>query len=50
MVDLREHEIKTLSTLAELGGKTSAGELIKQSGLPDAAVMRSALTLRKSVV
>ena len=47
MVDLREHEIKTLSILSELGGKASAGELIKQSGLPDAAVMRSALTLKE---
>jgi phenylalanyl-tRNA synthetase alpha chain len=47
MVDLREHEIKTLSTLAELGGKASGDELIKQSGMPDAAVMRSALTLKE---
>ena len=47
MVDLREHETKTLSTLAKLGGKASADELIKQSGLPDAAVMRAALTLKE---
>ncbi len=46
MVDLREHEQKTLSTLAKLGGKTSAENLISQSGLSDAAVMRSALTLQ----
>jgi phenylalanyl-tRNA synthetase alpha chain len=46
MVDLREHEQKTLSTLAKLGGKTSAEQLINQSGLSDAAVMRAALTLR----
>jgi len=47
MVELREHETKTLSTLASLGGKASADELIKQSGLPDAAVMRAALTLKE---
>jgi phenylalanyl-tRNA synthetase alpha chain len=47
VVDLREHEIKTLSTLAKLGGKASADELIKQSDLPDAAVMRAALTLKE---
>jgi phenylalanyl-tRNA synthetase alpha chain len=47
MVDLRENEIKTLSTLAKLGGKASADNLIKQSGLPDAAVMRAALTLKE---
>lgn len=46
MVDLREHEQKTLSTLAKLGGKASAEQLISQSGLSDAAVMRAALTLQ----
>ena len=47
VVDLREHEIKTLSSLAKLGGKAYGDDLIKQSGLPDAAVMRAALTLKE---
>jgi phenylalanyl-tRNA synthetase alpha chain len=46
MVDLREHEQKTLSTLAKLGGRASAERLISQSGLSDAAVMRATLTLQ----
>jgi phenylalanyl-tRNA synthetase alpha chain len=46
MVDLREREQKTLLTLAKLGGKTSAEQLISQTGLSDAAVMRAALTLQ----
>ena len=46
MVDLREHEQKTLSTLAKLGGRASVEQLICQSGLSDSAVMRAALTLQ----
>jgi phenylalanyl-tRNA synthetase alpha chain len=46
MVDLREHEQKTLSTLAKLSGRASAEQLIIQSGLSDSAVMRAALTLQ----
>lgn len=46
MVDLREHELRTIQTLAKLGGKASAEQLIGKSGLPDAAVMRAALTLQ----
>jgi phenylalanyl-tRNA synthetase alpha chain len=46
MVDLREHEQKTLSTLAKLSGRASTEQLISQSGLSDSAVMRAALTLR----
>jgi len=47
MVELREHERKTLSTLAKLGGKASTEQLIAESKLPDAAVMRAALTLQE---
>jgi phenylalanyl-tRNA synthetase alpha chain len=47
MVDLREHEQKTLSTLAKLSGRASAEQLISQSGLSDSAVMRAALTLEE---
>jgi phenylalanyl-tRNA synthetase alpha chain len=46
MVDLREHEQKTISTLVKLGGRASPEQLISQSGLSDAAVMRAALTLQ----
>jgi phenylalanyl-tRNA synthetase alpha chain len=48
MVDLREHELKTLATLAELGGRASVEQLISQSRLTDAAVMRAALTLKEN--
>ncbi|MDH5483199.1 MAG: phenylalanine--tRNA ligase subunit alpha [Candidatus Bathyarchaeota archaeon] len=47
MVDLRVNERKTLSALEKSGGKTSVEQLIHESGLPDAAVMRTALTLQE---
>jgi phenylalanyl-tRNA synthetase alpha chain len=47
MVDLRLHEFKTLTTLSQLGGKATAESLVKESGLSDSAVMRSALTLKE---
>ena len=47
MVDLRTHERKILSTLQKLSGKASAEQLIRESGLSDAAIMRAALTLRE---
>jgi phenylalanyl-tRNA synthetase alpha chain len=52
MADLRQYELKTLTTLSHLaGGKASAEQLVSESGLSDAAVMRSALTLKeKSLV
>jgi phenylalanyl-tRNA synthetase alpha chain len=46
LIDLREHELRTIQTLAKLGGKASAEQLISKSGLPDAAVMRAALTMQ----
>src|SRR4030042_4709127 len=47
MVDLREHEGKTLAALKKLGGKASVDQLVRETGLPDAAVMRSVLTLQE---
>jgi len=47
MVDLREHERKTLQTLKKLHGKASAEQLISESGLSNAAVMRAALTTQE---
>ncbi len=47
MVELREHEHKTLLALHKLGGKASLEQLIITAGLPDAAVMRTTLTLQE---
>jgi len=47
MVELREHERRTLAALAELGGKTSLEQLISHSKLPDATVMRADMTLHE---
>jgi phenylalanyl-tRNA synthetase alpha chain len=47
MVDLRQYELKTLTTLSRLGGNASAERLVNESGLSDSAVMRSALTLKE---
>ncbi|UCE16509.1 MAG: phenylalanine--tRNA ligase subunit alpha [Candidatus Bathyarchaeota archaeon] len=45
MVELREHEQKTLLALQKLGGKAPVDEVVKASGLAHAAVMRAALSL-----
>jgi len=47
MVDLRQYELKALATLSRLSGKAFAERLVNESGLSDAAVMRSALTLKE---
>ena len=47
MVNLRAHELKVLSMLEQLGGKASVEQLISEAKLPDAAVMRTALTLQE---
>ena len=47
MAELREHERRTLSTLCRLNGRAEAQELIRQSRLSDAAVMRAAMTLQE---
>jgi len=47
MVELRAQEHKILASVEKLKGKASVEELICESKLPDAAVMRSALTLQE---
>jgi len=47
MVELREHERKTLLALERLGGIASTEQIVIESGLPDAAIMRAALTLKE---
>ena len=47
MVELRAHEQKILATLDKLKGKASIEELMCESKLSDAAVMRSALVLQE---
>ena len=45
MVELRENEQKTLLALQRLNGRTSVDNILQESGLAHAAVMRAALTL-----
>ncbi len=45
MVELREHEQKTLHALQKLGGKAPVDQIVEASGLADAAIMRAALSL-----
>ncbi len=45
MVELREHEQKTLLALERLGGRGSVDQIVEASGLAHAAVMRAALSL-----
>jgi phenylalanyl-tRNA synthetase alpha chain len=47
MIELREAERKTLLAIQRLGGKTSAEQVINETGLSDAAIMRAALTLQE---
>lgn len=47
MVDLREHEHKTLLALEKLQGKASVEQLMAETGLPNAAIMRAALTMKE---
>ena len=47
MSGLRPHEQKTMLTLKKLGGKASVNQIRAESGLSEAAVMRSALALEK---
>ena len=47
MVELREAERKTLLAIQRLGGKASVKQVINESGLSDAAIMRAALTLQE---
>jgi len=47
MVELREHERKTLVALKKLGGKAAMQQLVDAAGLPDAAVARAVLMLEE---
>jgi phenylalanyl-tRNA synthetase alpha chain len=47
MVELREAERKTLLAIQRLGGKTSVEQVINETELSDAAIMRAALTLQE---
>lgn len=47
MVELRESEYKSLVTIEKLGGKASVEQIMNESGLPDATIMRAALTLQE---
>jgi phenylalanyl-tRNA synthetase alpha chain len=45
LTQLRENEQKTLLALQGLGGKAKVQQIVQQTGLADAAVMRAAMTL-----
>jgi len=47
MVELREQERKTLLAIQKLGGKASVEQIMNESRLSDAAIMRAALTLQE---
>jgi phenylalanyl-tRNA synthetase alpha chain len=47
MVELRKQERKTLLAIQKLGGNTSVKQVINETGLSDAAVMRAALVLQE---
>jgi phenylalanyl-tRNA synthetase alpha chain len=47
MVELRGQEYRVISALEKLGGTASVDELMRECGLTDAAVMRTALTLQE---
>ncbi|MEM3627160.1 MAG: phenylalanine--tRNA ligase subunit alpha [Candidatus Bathyarchaeia archaeon] len=50
MVKLREHERKTLLSIERLGGKASAEQIMNESGLSHAAIMRAALALKEKTL
>jgi phenylalanyl-tRNA synthetase alpha chain len=47
MAELREHERQTLLAVSKFTGEANLEQLIKKSGLSDAAVMRAAITLQE---
>jgi len=47
MVELRKNEYKTLLTIEKLGGKASAEQIMNESKLPAATIMRAVLTLQE---
>ncbi len=51
MSEFREHELKTLLALKEIGGRAKVDQIVQVSGLADSAVMRAALSLgEKSLI
>ena len=44
-MELRENDVKVLRTLREIGGTASVEEVVRKTGLADAAIARSSLTL-----
>ncbi|MCW8801917.1 MAG: hypothetical protein OQK81_01020, partial [Candidatus Bathyarchaeota archaeon] len=48
MPELRENEQKTLLALEKLKGKAPVQEIVKETGLAHAAVMRGALSLEEN--
>jgi phenylalanyl-tRNA synthetase alpha chain len=47
LVELREHEHKTLSAMKSLRGKATVEQLTQETGLSGASVMRAVLTLKE---
>ena len=47
MIELREQESRTLSAIKKLGGKTPVDQVAAETGLSDAAIMRTILTLQE---
>lgn len=47
MIELREHEGKTLLAIERLGGKATLEQIISESGLSNATIMRAALVLKE---
>ncbi|MEM2082105.1 MAG: phenylalanine--tRNA ligase subunit alpha [Candidatus Bathyarchaeia archaeon] len=47
MVNLRAQELKVLASITRSGGKAPVEQLIREAKLPDAAIMRAALTLQE---
>jgi phenylalanyl-tRNA synthetase alpha chain len=45
VIELREHEARTLQALAKLGGPSRSADIAANTGLDEAAVMRSSLAL-----
>lgn len=47
MAELRTQEHQLLSSIIQLGGKATVEQLTQSCGIPDAAIMRNALTLQE---
>ncbi len=47
MIQLREHEHRTLSAIKNLGGNAAADQVTAETGLSDSAVMRAILALQE---